>query len=179
MSLTDRIYWNNRYYNGRSSGYGSYGKQLKKKLKYLSGLDIESISEIGCGDFNFGKNLLKLYPEAYYVGQDISELIIAKNQKEYPKYQFTTNLGELIKADLTLCIDVLFHITDDAEYYFLLENLKNNWKKYLAITANEEENPRTSAHVKIRRFDPSYFGKPIIKEIVEKEGNLYFYLFEK
>ncbi len=178
-SLEDKLFWNNRYANGRNSGAGSYGEMLEKKLKWLKGLDIQTICEIGCGDFNFGHNLMKLYPKAYYIGQDISEYIIDKNRKDFLQYQFTTDMKELIQADLTLCIDVLFHITDDREYEDLLTNIENNWTKYLAITAYEYENPHTSPHVKIRKFDPKRYGEPIIREIAEENGSLMFYLFKK
>ena len=46
-TLNAKDYWNNRYANGGNSGYGSYGEQLGKKLKWLSGLNIRSISEVG------------------------------------------------------------------------------------------------------------------------------------
>jgi hypothetical protein len=178
MALVDKLYWSQRYLRS-TSGYGSYGKYLEKKLGWFKGLTIATISEIGCGDFNFGSNLLKLYPDAYYIGQDISELIIDKNTKKFPQYKFTTSINDLIQADLTLCIDVLFHITDDKEYENMLTNIENNWSKYLAITAYEYDNPLTSPHVKVRKFDYKRFGEPIIRKIIEEDGQLYFYLFKK
>src|SRR4051812_32210706 len=104
-------YWNSRYAGGGNSGYGSYDEQLGKKLKWLDGLrGIKTISEIGCGDFNFGSNLLKLYPNASYVGYDISDVVIQKNKLKYPDVNFTTIPREVPPADLVLCIDVFFHV---------------------------------------------------------------------
>jgi trans-aconitate methyltransferase len=170
-------YWNARYVKG-NSGYGSYGEQLTKKLDWLKGLNIKTISEIGCGDFNFGSNLLKQYPNVSYTGYDLSDVIIKKNKKKYPQVNFINELPPL-GADLTLCVDVLFHVLDDNEYSALLINLKQalRFGKYLAITAYEHPQV-TASHLKVRVFDPSYFGKPIIRKVVEKDGQLYFYLFK-
>lgn len=179
MTTDAKLYWNNRYANGLTSGYGSYGEALERKLNWLSGLDIESIAEVGCGDFNFGSNLLKLYPNATYTGYDISEFIIQKNKKEYPQYTFT-NEFVLPKCDLTLCVDVLYHILDDEECEKMLEELKKGWKKYLAITAYEKAED-LDTHVRLRKFDYKQFGEPIIREICEDTPSnpMYFYLFRK
>lgn len=178
MADLTKDYWNQRYASGGNSGYGSYDEQLTKKLKWLKGLPIESITEIGCGDFNFGFNLLKQYPEAKYTGYDISDVIIEKNKKLYPQYDFTNELP-MPGADLTLCVDVLFHVLDDNEYDILLINLKQalRFGKYLALTAYEQPQ-KTANHLKVRVFNPSYFGKPIIRRVVEEDGKLYFYLFK-
>lgn len=176
MDTIAKNYWNNRYASGGNSGYGSYDEQLYKKLKWLSGLDVKTITEIGCGDFNFGKHLLGIYPEAKYTGQDISDVIIEQNKIKYPQYKFTTN-GPLLTGDLLLCIDVLYHVLDDKEYEQLLSDLKEGWTKYLAITAYETPQ-NTAGHLKVRIFDPKYFGKPIIREVVEDDGKLRFYLFK-
>src|SRR3990167_3872234 len=171
-------YWDSRYKIGYNSGNGSYGDQLYKKLQWLTGLDVDFISEIGCGDFNFGKNLLKLYPNAGYIGQDISKVIIEKNSKDYPEYSFTTEIEELPPADLLLCVDVLLHVVDDLEYGLFLSDLEKKWTKYLAVTAYERDEP-FKGHVRIRKFDYQHFGEPIVREIIEEDGSLYFYLFKK
>ena len=176
MTDLTQQYWNHRYLEGRNSGYGSYDEQLTKKLKWLSGLPIKSITDIGCGDFNFSSNLLKLYPKATYIGYDISDVIIKRNKGKYP-YEFTTKFPHF-NYDLTLCIDVLYHVLDDNEYAVLLINLKQalRFGKYLALTAYEKEQS-ADFHMKIRKFDYKSFGKPIIRKIVEKEGSQYFYLY--
>lgn len=172
-------YWDERYKEGGNSGYGSYGEQLEKKLKWLSGLDIQTIAEVGCGDFNFGRMLLGKYPRASYTGYDVSPFIVEKNSILYPYASFT-NEPLLPKADLVLCVDVLFHILDDKKAEEMLGGLEKIWTKYLAITAYERDQKEgLSPHVAIRKFDPSRFGTPIIREIVEDDGQLYFYLFKR
>lgn len=170
-------YWENRYQTNRTSGDGSYGEQLNKKLEWLKELDIQSIYELGCGDFNFGWRLLQFYPKVTYTGVDISETIIEKNKK-ISNHTFKVG-SEVEPADLILCVDVLLHILDDKELEETLQNLEKNWTKYLAITAYERDQDGTSGHVKIRNFDYKRFGEPIIREVVEEDGQMYFYLFKK
>lgn len=171
-------YWNDRYSNGHTSGNGSYGEELVKKIDFIKNLNINSISEIGCGDLNFAKSLLIYYPGVPYVGQDISEVVIDRNKGVTPQIRVTTDINKLPKGDLLLCMDVLFHITDDKEYEQMLETIKKKWTNYLAITAYEYDNDLGN-HVNIRKFDPSVFGKPLVREVVEEDGQKYFYLFKR
>lgn len=177
--LKAKEYWNRRYANNLTSGYGSYGDALVRKLHWLKDLDIKSISDIGCGDFNFGKHLTAMYPGISYVGLDQSDYIINKHQVLVPQFKFTTNIDEVPPADLVLCIDVLFHLLGDGEVEPLLKELEKRWTKYLALTAYERDEDLDSEHVRIRKFDPSRFGTPIIREIAEENGELYFYLYKK
>lgn len=173
-----KIYWDARYSSGGDSGYGSYDIQLIKKLNWLKDLPVESISEFGCGDFNFGRNLMRLYPRASYAGLDISDVILNKNKERYPYQLFISSENELPPADLVLCIDVLFHVLEEEEVEEILGKLEKIFTKYLAITAYER-NEEKDNHVRIRKFDYSRFGTPIVREIVEEDGDLYFYLFKK
>jgi hypothetical protein len=172
-------YWNNRYASGGDSGYGSYDEQLEKKLNWITPLEYKTITEVGCGDFNFGLHLLARHPSRY-LGLDISDVIIKKNQEKYDGIPFALMRHEVPTGELILCVDVLFHILDDKDYARTLIMLKNAWTKYLVITAYEYDQVEgLYPHVKIRKFDPSYFGVPIVKEIVEEDGELYFYIFRK
>lgn len=177
---SEKSYWDSRYERGYDSGYGSYGEQLEKKLNWICGLEFDSITEIGCGDFNFGKNILLRHP-AKYTGVDISETVINKNKLFFPEHTFmVAGDGVPPKADLVLCVDVLFHVLDDEEVVSLLDELEGLWTKYLVVTAYERDQVGGLApHVKIRNFDYKRFGEPIIREIVEEDGNLYFYIFKK
>jgi len=49
------------------------------KLSYLS--NVKTILDVGCGDFNVGRNLLKYYNDVKYLGIDVSKIIISKNKK--------------------------------------------------------------------------------------------------
>ena len=174
----EKSYWDSRYSNGGDSGYGSYGEQLLKKLSWLSGFNVKSISEIGCGDLNFGRNLLQLYPHASYAGQDISSVVLEKNSKISPELMFVNSIEDLPDSDLLLCVDVLFHVLDEQELEHILSTIEQKWTKYLAITAYERDEPKDN-HVRIRKFDYKRFGEPLIRQVVEEDGQLYFYLFKR
>lgn len=176
--MTETEYWEYRYSSGGNSGYGSYGEQLEKKLKWLSGLEINSIAEVGCGDFNFGSSLMEMYPHATYAGVDVSQDIVNKNKEKWPQYSFDTT-QEVPEADLLLCVDVVFHVLDDKRLEDLLDRLEKAKCKYFAITAYEEDLPEPGSHVRLRKFDYKRFGEPIIREIVEEDGSLYFYLYDR
>lgn len=182
--MTARNYWNRRYAIGRTSGLGSQGEPVENKVRWLKGLPgVTKIVEVGCGDFVFGARLLEQYPAASYLGLDISEVIVRRNNilNRTEDIEFQVQLShELVPdSDLLLCVDVLFHILDDQEYQNMLAKLKQSIWKYLAVSAYEYDNNRTSGHVKIRKFDPSVFGTPIKREVLEEEGELYFYLWKK
>lgn len=171
-------HWDNRYRLGWNSGSGSYGDLLNRKLGWLKNLEgINTIYELGCGDFNLGWRLTLLYPEAKYKGTDFSQFIIDRNKQIAPKHTFTFG-SEVEPADLLLCIDVLLHVLDDTELEDILQKLEKNWTKYLCITAYERDEEKTN-HVRIRNFDYKRFGEPIIREICEEDGSLYFYLWKK
>lgn len=176
--MDPKKYWDERYKSGGNSGYGSYDEQLTKKLNWLKGLDIKTVTEIGCGDFNFGSNLMALYPDAVYSGCDISPYVLERNRNLYPQHNFYPAGGYNPPGDLLLCIDVLFHVLDAGEYENLLWTLERTWTKYLAVTAYERDEVLGN-HVRIRSFDYKRFGEPIIREIVEEDGQLYFYLFKR
>ena len=173
----DTQYWNKRYASGGNSGYGSYNEQLQKKLNWIEPLGFISITEVGCGDFHFGSNILRMHP-VKYTGLDISDVIIDRHKKMYPTHTWRVSDGFIPQAELLLCVDVLFHILDDKEANKMLMDLKNAWSKYLVITAYERDE-EMDTHVRIRKFNPSFFGTPILREIVEEDGELYFYIFKK
>lgn len=180
---SEKDYWNNRYQKGYGSGDGSYGEVLERKLSLLRQLkDVRSITEIGCGDFNFGKHVLKLFPDASYFGVDTSDVVIDRNRKLYEseKVEFYNAVpGCYVKnGDLLLCVDVLFHVYDDNIVSILLEDLKKSWTKYLALTAYEYDGIR-KYHIRVRKFPPEFFGTPIIREAVEDDGELFFYVFKR
>lgn len=179
MHNKEKSYWNLRYGAGGNSGYGSYGEQLTRKLNWLLPMKFESICEVGCGDFNFGSHILAEHQECKkYVGLDISDTIIRKNQKLFPQHTFEVFEGFIYPADLLMCVDVLFHIIDDDDAERMIQDLEKAWKKYLVITAYERDEEKHN-HVRIREFDYKRFGEPLVREVVEADGMLYFYIFKK
>ena len=164
-------YWNDRYASGGDSGYGSVGEQAEIKLKVIKEhvKNPSSIVDIGCGDFQFGERLCKLFPKARYIGYDISDVVIEQNKEKYPGYTFLTPCEKgYPRAALVLCIDVIFHLISDEEQEELLQQLEKSWMKYLVITAVDGRN------------DVSRFGTPLVKELIEEgDQKAYIYLWKK
>ena len=180
LNKIERDYWNNRYARGSTSGDGSYGEKLEEKLRWLSGItEIDSISEYGCGDFNFGKRLVEMFKPKKYTGMDVSSIIIERNQEAYPEHEWLP-VGDLPQADLVLCVDVLFHVSNEDEVEKILQQLERAWVRYLVITAYErEQTEKLSPHVYIRPFDPARFGTPLVRKETMGDENLYFYIFSR
>ena len=174
-------FWNERYSRGHTSGSGSYGEVLQRKLKALEAIPgVTSVLEIGCGDFNFGKHVMFQYklPMEKYTGYDISPVILERNRKFYPKCTWLSEFPAE-PADLLLCVDVLFHVIEEKDSEQLLDNLAKLWTKYLVVSGYEQKQEGLSAHLTGRPFDPSRFGIPIVREIIEDDGQLYIYVYRK
>lgn len=152
------IYWKKRYCKGGNSGSGSYGHLAEFKAEILNSFvekhGVESVIEFGCGD----GNQLSYSKYEKYLGIDISMRAIEICQKRFkndPKkkflllddYQFET-------ADLSLSLDVIFHLTEDKTYEQHMHKLFSASKKFVIIySSNSTHNPSDLAvHVKHRNF---------------------------
>lgn len=178
-------YFDKRYASGRNSGAGSEAGAVRHKVELISGLpEVEKVLEIGCGDFNFGKALMEKLPQrAEYMGLDISKVIIDRNLAEHEnaRIQFSHIAGlpkTPMQTDLLLCLDVLFHVRDLGEYYAMLAWLRSVSWKYLAVTAYEYSGP-SDDHLRIRKFNPNHFGEPIVREVIEEDGQMYLYVYKR
>ena len=140
----EKQYFNKNYASGRDSGKGSKGDYRFWKWgiinKYAEKLIKNECIDVGCGDLTFwesrnffSKTVGGLRPCNNYVGIDFSDVIINRNIKKYPDRRFIlSNSGfkQDLKADVVLCLDLLFHIVNDAEYYATLKNIIEYTKKY-------------------------------------------------
>jgi len=190
-------YWKKRYAEGGDSGPGSYGQLADFKAQILNDFvkrkNIQTVSEYGCGDGN--QLSLAEYPE--YYGYDISEKSIEICQQKFfndsNKKFFLLPCFEQIKSDLTLSLDVIFHLIEDDVYEEYMKNLFENSKKFVGIySSNFESNKKWPIHVKQRKFtqwiEKNYFDFKLIEIIENKfpfgKGNKVesfsdFYFFEK
>ncbi len=148
-------YWEQRYKTGGNSGRGSFGRLAEFKAEILNSFvkdnTIKSIAEFGCGD----SNQLELYHFSNYLGIDVSETAIEKctaKFKEDGSKRFIL-LSELsgIEADLTLSIDVIFHLVEDEIFDAHLDLLFNSTTRFVIIYSTNEDiyNP-IAPHVKHR-----------------------------
>jgi len=155
-------YWERRYNAGLTSGSGSAGILAAFKAdvvnEFVRTRAIASVIEFGCGD---GSQLaLAQYPR--YLGLDVSRTAIdlcarrfAKNaSKSFLWYDPTraVNLAGFISADLTLSLDVIYHLLEDEVYSRYLRDLFSTARRFVIIYSSDSEERLAAPHVRHRRF---------------------------
>ena len=150
-------YWENRYSLGGNSGAGSYGNLAAFKAdtinNFIESNNINSVIEFGCGD----GNQLKLLAAPKYVGYDVSKSAVANCKSLFQSdksKRFVNTLSEIkSKADLTLSLDVIYHLIDDEVYHDYMSNLFDYSKKYVIIYSNDQhDNGKFASHIKCHKF---------------------------
>ena len=122
---TDPLYWETRYAQGGNSGEGSIGRYRRWKWAIINRYapNLARVIDIGCGDLTFWEK--KRLPE--YIGIDISKTIINRNIEAHPHSKFIHAPAEItipgLQAPTVLCLDLLFHIMNDAAYTQILKNI--------------------------------------------------------
>jgi len=151
-------YWISRYESGGTSGDGSYNMLAEFKADILNEFvlknKVKTVIEYGCGD----GNQLKLSQYPFYLGFDVSPKAIStcrqifrndesKKFKLISEYQNET-------AELTLSLDVLFHLVEDEVFENYLHRLFDSSSQFVAIYSSDSSiTPEgTAAHVKHRHF---------------------------
>ncbi|MBX2844842.1 MAG: class I SAM-dependent methyltransferase [Saprospiraceae bacterium] len=154
-------YWEERYKQGGNSGAGSYNELAQFKAdtinQFIKHHDIKSVLELGCGD----GNQLALFEVQRYIGVDVSKTVIetckglfasdtSKSFYEYESYYRTAREP----VDLTLSLDVLYHLTDEHMYLEYLNRLMASSKKYVLIySSNHKSQPwETATHIRHHHF---------------------------
>jgi len=151
-------YWKKRYLFGGNSGLGSYGKLASFKAavinKFVEENKIETVIEYGCGD----GNQLRLAHYPSYIGFDVSlDAVLlcrtifseddAKLFKLMGEYSFET-------ADLTLSLDVIFHLLEDEVFDQYMQRLFNSSNRFVIIYSSntDEQKMAMCEWVKHRKF---------------------------
>jgi SAM-dependent methyltransferase len=138
-----------------SSGVGSYGIFADYKAQFINSFidnnQILTMCELGCGD----GNQLALFRPIEYYGYDISPVVIRENIKKYSgnNYFFSTDINDFLarKYDLTLSLDVIYHlIEDDVFEEYMINLFKLSYKFVIIYSPNEDKN--FGNHVKYRNF---------------------------
>lgn len=151
-------YWEKRYAQGENSGDGSYGQLAQFKAEIINPFvrehGIQSAIEYGCGD----GNQLQLLDLPQYLGFDVSATVIQLCQQKYahdPSKRFKVIAdyqGET--AELTLSLDVLYHLVEEAVYTAYLQRLFASAQSYVIVYSSnfDDSIPQRAPHVKHRRF---------------------------
>lgn len=151
-------YWIERYMSGGNSGAGSYNKlaAFKKEIvnDFVKEMRIATVLEFGCGDGN--QLALAEYPS--YLGLDISpkavELCRQRTAHDRTKTVMLMSDYRGEKAQLTLSLDVIFHLTEDPVFDKYMSTLFDSSEQYVIIySSNTNENPTNQPpHVRHRKF---------------------------
>lgn len=152
-----KAYWEQRYADGGDSGSGSYRKFAEFKADVINAFvkqyGIRSIIEYGCGD---GAQLeLAAYPA--YVGFDVSPTAIMMCQEKYRHDR--TKTFKLVddyandKAELTMSLDVIYHLVEDEVFDAYMRRLFGSSQHYVIIYSSNAERPEAEPlHVRHRVF---------------------------
>jgi hypothetical protein len=153
---TSGEYWERRYQQGGNSGAGSYDRLAEFKAEIINTLvadnNISTVIEFGSGD----GNQLKYFNFTSYIGYDVSNTAlnmcrkIFKNDpsKVFKKFSYPI----LEKADLTMSLDVIYHLIEDDVYEQYMETLFSSSNNYVVIYASNMETNNPAPHVRHRKF---------------------------
>lgn len=154
---TSGEYWEERYKVGGNSGAGSYNNLAKFKGEiinnFIENKKIATVIEFGSGD----GNQLKYLKTQSYIGYDVSEKAVQLCTEMYKnddtKGFKLMNLYSNEKAELTMSLDVIYHLIEDQTYLNYMNTLFEASNKYVIIySSNTNENRSSAVHVKHRKF---------------------------
>ncbi len=177
-------YWEERYQNEGNSGSGSYDHLAEFKADFLNDFisknNLSTIMEFGCGDGN--QLVIAKYPK--YIGLDISPTAVkmcynrfkTDNTKSFYVYNsmaFVDN-ARVFNADLTLSLDVLYHLVEKEIFETYLLHLFAAANKYVIIYASDYNQAEEPVHQhENRRSFTDFVSKNItgwkLKEVVKNK----------
>ncbi len=156
-AFSSAAYWEQRYRSGGHSGAGSYGRLAGFKATVLNRLvrdnGISTAMEFGCGD----GNQLAMLEVADYVGLDVSSAAIAACRARFAGRQGRTfrlmhERDGLVAAELTLSLDVIYHLVEDEVFAAYMQALFDHSWRYVVVYASDVDQGWASPHVRHRRF---------------------------
>lgn len=150
-------YWDTRYRSRGNSGSGSYGRLAQHKAdvmnEFVRDNNIASVVEFGCGD----SNQLGLMRYSNYLGVDVSQAAVELCRERFrgtPDWAFLTAeqyRGE--RAELSLSLDVVYHLVEDAVFEQYMSCLFDAGARYVVVySSNYDATMRGVDHVRHRRF---------------------------
>ncbi len=155
------------------SGAGStiqYTENIRKMIPQLvNDLGVLVILDAPCGDYNWFR-MIKRVPEMTYIGGDIVEPLVKRNQSLYgdnhTKFIRLNIVHDILpKADLWLCRDCLFHLSNHDIFLAMNNFLKSNIPYILTSTypncKKNDDIPTGLFRLLNLQLPPFSLGKPI------------------
>lgn len=177
-------YFKNNTWRGRESvsGPGSDYEQTKFLIPelqiLLDNLEIKTMLDAPCGDFNWMRRLD--LSRLTYIGADIVEELINKNNRKYTKTNISFKTMDIVKdkiptVDLIMVRDCFVHLPN-ADIIDALSNIKKSGSKYLLTTNFFWQHIQNNKDIQVggwRRLDLTSkpFNLPYPKKIII-EGNI-------
>jgi len=187
-------YWEKRYQKGGTSGAGSYGEFAQEKARVINGFvkeeGLNNVIEFGCGDGN--QLTMADYPE--YLGVDVSKTAIVICREKFagdltksflwhdpndPNYA-----EQLPTAELTLSLEVIFHLIEDDIFEKYMNDLFAHSEKFVLIFSSNYDSTVSAAHVRHRKFTDhveKYFPNFSLYKVIEHDqpkSFSEFYIFK-
>jgi len=194
-NFNSKEYWENRYKSGGNSGAGSRNNLAEFKIntinKFIRDNKIKSIIDCGSGDgFIAGELIVKTY-----TGFDVSITAVENCNKMFESdisKVFTTKWSDDFKADLSISMDVIFHLIEDSVYEEYVRRLFLCAEKYVIIYSSNCTSKNMSEHYKDRQvieyIKNNVNGWRLIETIqnplpftndAENESNSDFYIYKR
>ncbi|UES36763.1 hypothetical protein GFC08_02210 [Roseibium aggregatum] len=171
-------YWRRRYKRNWDSGAGSYGQLAKYKANFLNNFvrinKVSSVIELGCGD---GAQLdLAEYPQ--YVGVDISPVALDMCRSSFfddmTKCFISYNLlKSMPRQDLSLSLDVIFHLVEDGVFERYMADLFASSNKFVIVYSSNRDEICSAPHVRHRNFTPWIEHNLTEWSLIGYEPNVY------
>ena len=140
--FSSAAYWQQRYRAGGHSGAGSYGRLAAFKADFLNAFihdnAIAGAIEFGCGD----GNQLALLDIADYAGLDVAPAAIARCRERFAgqpgrQFRLMQDREGLVAAELTLSLDVVYHLVEDDVFADYMETLFAYAWRFVVIYASD------------------------------------------
>ena len=156
IPFSSEAYWESRYRAGGTSGMGSVGRLAQFKAaavnQFIAANGITSVIDFGCGDAS-QLALLEL------PGSTMSEWTCPRRPWRVAPRSFQdgnsscrTSCGPISPADLTLALDVIYHLIEDPMFATTMRTLFAWATRFVVIYASNVDAASPSPHVRHRRF---------------------------
>jgi SAM-dependent methyltransferase len=151
-------YWEERYASGDNSGVGSYGKFASFKAEVVNNFvtrhGVTSVIEFGCGD----GNQLELANYQRYLGLDVSETVVLLCKQKFASH--SNKAFKLVReyegetADLSLSLDVIYHLVEDEVFEKYMRTLFKAAIRYVIVYSSNFDSNKDykGTHVRHRKF---------------------------
>ena len=167
LDVFNQIYRDNIWGDGKGSGIGSDPVHVRPYTQFLQNFlqqnQIKSVVDLGCGDWQFSRELNLEGIE--YLGVDVATSVIESNQKEFQasnvSFSVLREYSQLPKSDLLICKDVLMHLGHEEVFKVIREA----FPKFRQILITSDVNPYSAlgdAYLNARNMRQKMFNEDIL-----------------